>query len=374
MKPENTEYWLALSHAPGVGPVNFMRLIKHFGSLLDIFTAGRAEWQAIKMKANLMKYLENINWQIIENDMLWLEQPNNHILTLEHPDYPPMLSSIDDAPPLLFVHGDYKLLSTQQIAIVGTRKSSREGEQVAKEFAANLSYQGFTITSGMAYGIDGASHIGALNAHGKTIAVAGTGLDRVYPPKHRELAHNIAENGGALISEFPIGTTVKRYNFPIRSRIVSGLSQGVLVVEAPNRSGALYTVQHALKQGREVFVTPSSIYNPLTKGSHRLIKEGAKLVENIADILEELHTYQPPATVPTINQPAPTKPKPEVKNLDSEHQLILNHLVTGPNSIDGLVELSGLDVSKISSILLMLELQGLIATQSGGLYGLKTEF
>ncbi|MBE9562591.1 MAG: DNA-protecting protein DprA, partial [Proteobacteria bacterium] len=184
MKSENIEYWLALSYAPRVGPVSFMRLVKHFGNLQNLFTAGREEWQAIKMKDNVIKYLENIDWQIIENDMQWLEQPDNHALTLEHSDYPSILRDIDDAPPILFVHGDYKLLSTQQIAIVGTRKPSREGERAAEEFAANLTYQGFTITSGMAYGIDGASHIGALNASGKTIAVAGTGLDRVYPPAH----------------------------------------------------------------------------------------------------------------------------------------------------------------------------------------------
>ncbi len=368
MKSENIEYWLALLYAPGVGPVNFNRLIKYFGNPQNVFTADREEWQAIKMKANLIKYLENINWQIIENDMQWLEQSDNHMLTLEHPDYPPMLRAIDDAPPMLFIHGDYKLLSTQQIAIVGTRKPSNEGERIAMEFATNLSYQGFTITSGMAYGIDGAGHIGALNASGKTIAVAGTGLDRVYPSGHRELAHRIAQNGGALISEFPIGTTVKRQNFPIRSRIVSGLSLGVLVIEAPSRSGALYTVQHALKQGREVFVVPGSIYNPMVKGCHRLIKEGAKLVENVADILEELKIYRPPIVIPSIEIPVPTRVK--VNNLDNEHQLIFDHLVT-PNSIDGLVELSGLNVSTISSILLMLELQGLITMQSGGLYGRK---
>ncbi len=346
-----------------------MRLIKHFGSPQDVFTAGRSEWQAIKMKANLIQYLENIDWQIIENDLQWLEQPNNHILTLEHPDYPPMLKNIADPPPILFIHGNYKLLTSQQIAIVGTRKASEEGKQIAMEFATNLSYQGFTITSGMAYGIDGAGHIGALNATGKTIAVAGTGLDRVYPSGHRELAHQIAQSGGALISEFPIGTTIKRQNFPIRSRIVSGLSLGVLVIEVPDKSGALYTVQHSLKQGREVFVIPGSIYNPLVKGCHRLIKEGAKLVENVNDILEELDIYRPPIPIknPVIKKPTQVKPA----NLDNEHQIILDYLITNSSSIDNLVELSGLDVSKISSILLMLELKGVITIKAGGLYGLK---
>ncbi|HHB91977.1 MAG TPA: DNA-protecting protein DprA [Thioploca sp.] len=365
----NLKYWLALLYAPKIGPVNFIRLIKHFGSPQDVFAAGRSEWQAVKMKANLIQYLENIDWKIIENDLQWLEQPNNHILTLEHPDYPPMLKNIDDPPPILFIHGNYKLLTSQQIAIVGTREASEEGKQIAMEFATNLSYQGFTITSGMAYGIDGAGHIGALNATGKTIAVAGTGLDRVYPSGHRELAHQIAQNGGALISEFPIGTKIKRQNFPIRSRIVSGLSLGVLAIEVPDKSGALYTVRHSLKQGREVFVIPDSIYNPLVKGCHRLIKEGAKLVDNVNDILEELDScYQLPT--PIIKTPAQVK---QVKsaNLDNEHQLILEYLIANPSSIDDLVELSGLDVNKISSILLMLELQGMITIKAGGLYGLK---
>ncbi len=371
MKSTNLEYWLALLYAPGVGPVNFMRLIKHFGNPQNVFTAGRAEWQAIKMKANLIKYLENIDWRTIENDLQWLEQTDNHILTLEHPDYPPMLRDIDDAPPILFVHGDHKLLASQQIAIIGTRKPSKEGERIAMEFAASLAYQNFTITSGMAYGIDGAGHIGALNANGKTIAVAGTGLDRVYPSGHRELAHRIAQNGGALVSEFPIGTTVKRQNFPIRSRIVSGLSLGILVIEAPHKSGALYTVQHALKQGREVFITPSSIYNPLVKGSHRLIKEGAKLVENVNDILEELQIYRPSIPIKHPIVEAPVQVTKVVKNLESEQQIIFDYLVASSSSIDNLVELSGLDVSKISSILLMLELQGLITMQAGGFYGVK---
>jgi DNA processing protein len=241
----------------------------------------------------------------------------------------------------------------------------------------------------MALGIDGASHWGALAGTGKTIAVAGTGLDRVYPAQHRELAYKISESG-ALISEFSIGTTVKREHFPLRSRIISGLSLGTLVVEAPERSGARYAARHAIKQGREIFAVPGSIHNPLVKGCHQLIKEGAKLVESAADILEELKIYRqiPPQT--GIEIPAPSvieNPKPPTNStektedsslpeaktlpssdLDSDYVRLLDYLEAGPTSIDNLVEQSGLTAGEISSMLLILELRGLVAVQAGGLY------
>jgi DNA processing protein len=399
-KHTEEEYWLALLRAPGVGPVNFIRLIKYFGNPQTVFEAGRGEWQSLNMKEALQKYLQNPNWHAIEKDLEWLAQPNNHLLTFEHPDYPPILAEIDNFPPLLFVHGDCALLSSQQLAIVGTRHPSQEGERTAREFAEYLSLQGFTITSGMAYGIDAASHWGALAGSGKTLAVAGTGLDRVYPAKHRDLAHKIAETG-ALISELPIGTPIHRSQFPIRSRIVSGLSLGTLVVEAPERSGALYTARHAANQGREVFAIPGSIYNPNTKGCHQLIKEGAKLVESAPDILEELlpiiRNFLVPITkpllqpivspnstttdktdsltdktdsftIPVSKNTDDSKANHDLSDLDEDYQDLLNYLDAGPTSIDNLVEQSGLTASNISSMLLILELRGLVVTQSGGFY------
>jgi len=434
LKPKNTEqeYWIALLRAPGVGPVNFARLIKHFGSPSGVFEAGREQWKALNMKQAQVNYLQNPNWAAVEKDIQWLAQPDNHLLTLDHPDYPPFLRSIDDPPPVLFVHGDYTLLSTPQLAIVGTRHPSSEGEQIAKDFAKYLSNQGFTITSGMALGIDGASHWGALAGTGQTIAVAGTGLDRVYPAKHRELAHQIAQTG-ALISELPIGTPVNRHNFPIRSRLVSGLSLGTLVIEAPERSGALYAAQHAAKQGRDVFAIPGSIHNPLVKGCHQLIKQGAKLVETAADILEELSNYQPditqnrnrrnrikstPEAKPTTpkqldssnnsiieetkssSKPTTTRLEPEqpsmhqsakvvnpsplekpkkkpvhqqiqggkTNDLDEDYTRLLEYLEAGPTSIDKLVEQCELTAAAVSSMLLILELRGSVAVQGGGLY------
>jgi len=379
-KPPEEEYWLALARAPGVGPVNFVRLIKHFGEPRSLFEAGLSEWQAFKIKGALLNYLQDPNWQAIEKDMQWLAQPGNHLLTLHHPDYPPLLREIHSAPPILFIRGDCTLLASKQLAIVGTRHPSAEGEKTAREFAEYLSHQGFTITSGMALGIDGASHWGALAGTGKTIAVSGTGLDRVYPPQHRELAHKIIETG-ALISEFSLGIAVRRENFPLRSRIISGLSLGTLVIEAPERSGARYAARHAIKQGREIFAVPGSIHNPLVKGCHQLIKEGAKLVETAADILEELKIYRPPPPEIAIEKPksptnsteiapkSPTK-KADTKtsDLDSEYARLLDYLEAGANSIDNLVEQTGLTAGEISSMLLILELRGLVAVQPGGLY------
>jgi DNA processing protein len=400
LKPEinEQEYWLALMRAPGLGPVKFMQLVKHFGNPREVFEADQAEWEALNLTEELINYLIAPDWKAVEKDQQWLEQPGNYLLIINDPDYPAQLRAIDSPPPILFVCGDCALLSSKQLAIVGTRRPSREGEQTANEFAEYLSHQGITITSGMALGIDGASHWGALAGSGKTIAVAGTGLSRVYPAKHRQLAHQIVQTG-AIVSELPPDTPVRSYHFPIRSRIVSGLSLGTLVVEAPVKSGALYTARHAQKQGREVFAIPGSIHNPLTKGCHLLIKEGAKLVETAVDILEELqnsHIYtvqtqiimpaapttaektsatittldlEPPIT-PTLtahSEPVPA-PKGGTPDLNDNYARLLEYLALGPTSIDDLVEHSQLTASEISSMLLILELDGQVTVQVGGLY------
>jgi len=387
-QPVRPEYWLALSRAPGVGPVNFARFLKHFGNVEAVFTAGVGEWKKVDLKAELISYLLNPDWYAVEQDLKWLAKPGNHLLTLTDNSYPPLLREIHDPPPLLFVHGDYTLLSSLQLAMVGTRNPSREGEETAREFAEYLSNQGFTITSGLAIGIDAACHWGALSGSGKTIAVAGTGLDRVYPARHRDLAHKIVETGGALVSEFLPGTVAKPTNFPRRNRIISGLSLGTLVVEAPLRSGSLYTAHQAVEQGREVFAIPGSIHNPLAKGCHRLIKDGAKLVENAADIVEELLIHLPSLTLQNPGLPLPEmRPRPESTTvqlpaeelllpllpansepLEPEYVNLLNYLIPQPTSIDNLVELSGLTVEVVSSMLLISELRGLVKLQPGGLY------
>lgn len=363
------EYWLALLRAPTIGAVKFKHLLTKFGSPKQIFDAGIGAWRDLGFKENLIQYLQQPAWPEVEKELQWLAQPNNFVIPLNSPDYPPLLHKIHDPPPLLFVHGDHNLLKSHQIAIVGTRHASSEGIKTAQEFAFQLANIGLTITSGMAVGIDAASHQGTLNAKGKTIAVAGTGLDRVYPAQHRDLAHRIAENG-ALVSEFTLGTTSQKGNFPRRNRIISGLSLGCLVIEASFQSGALITAQQALEQGREVFAVPGSIYNTASKGCHKLLKEGAKLVEIANDVIEELLIHLPLLKTEQSNFTIhPTSNTMEsVDDLEEDYKRLLEHMRDTPTSIDSLVELSQLTVREISSMLLILELRGLVISQPGGLY------
>ena len=260
---------------------------------------------------------------------------------------------------MLFVRGNSELLSLPQIAIVGSRNPSSLGEETAYDFAKTLSLHGFVITSGLALGIDSASHRGALGAKGYTVAVAGTGLDRVYPARHKDLAIEIVTSG-AMISEFPPGTSAKADHFPRRNRIISGLCQGLLVVEAATQSGSLITARMALEQNREVFAIPGSIHNPLARGCNALIREGAKLVETTHDILEELIQFNQQDEKFTLNTVQST--------LDLEQQTLLNRVMFSPTSVDYLVENSGKSVEVISSMLLILELQGYLEATAGGCY------
>jgi DNA processing protein len=288
-----------------------------------------------------------------------LEQPGHLAVTLADPCYPPQLKEIADPPPLLFIRGNPDILALPQIAIVGSRNPSHLGVDTAAEFAKALAREGFVITSGLALGIDAAGHKGALQAQGYTIAVAGTGLDRVYPARHRALATEIV-NHGAMISEFPPGTGAKADHFPRRNRIISGLCIGLLVVEAAKQSGSLITARMALEQNREVFAIPGSIHNPLARGCNALIREGAKLVETARDILEELNFYN------HIDRDIFTELRQTP--LDLEQQTLLNLIMFSPTSVDSLVENTGLPVEVISSMLLVLELQGNVESVSGGCY------
>lgn len=296
---------------------------------------------------------------MIDYDLSWLEQKNNSVITFNDTNYPPQLKEITDPPPVLFVRGNPDLLSLPQIAIVGSRNPSSLGVETAFNFAKTLSHHGFVITSGLALGIDAASHRGALNAKGYTVAVAGTGLDRVYPARHKELATEIV-NTGVMISEFPPGTAAKANHFPRRNRIISGLCQGLLVVEAAKQSGSLISARMALEQNREVFAIPGSIHNPLARGCNALIREGAKLVETTQDILEELNQYN--------QQDEKLLSFPVQSTLDLEQQTLLNRVMFSPTSIDNLVENTGESVEVISSMLLILELQGYLEATAGGCY------
>ena len=360
---DDTLAWLTLIHAPGIGSRTALQLLDRFGSPQNILAAPQEALRDCKLNRRTLDYLNAPEAQPLDAALSWLEAPNHHLLTWSDDHYPALLREISDPPMLLFIHGDPALLSTPQLAIVGSRNPSTGGRSTCREFARYLAGHGFTITSGLATGIDGAAHEGALEK-GQTIAVSGTGLDRVYPARHRELAHRIAENG-ALVSEFPLNTKPQPGNFPRRNRIISGLSLGTLVVEAAVKSGSLITARLAMEQGREVLAIPGSIHNPLARGCHRLIREGAKLVETADDIVEELAALlgllpeQPPSNT--------TEPVEHVQR-DDDYQSLLQALGYDPLPIDTLIQRSGLTAEAVSSMLLLLELDGVVASAPGGRY------
>lgn len=350
--------WLALLRLPGVGGQTIAKLLLQFEPA-QLFTASRSTLLAAGLSEKLVDILQHPDWVQVESDLLWLEQPQNHALTLLDPAYPAQLKEIANPPPVLFVKGNVALLSQPQIAVVGSRNPSAVGKTTATEFAYALAKAGMIITSGLALGIDAASHQGALDAGGYTVAVAGTGLDRVYPACHKKLATQIVEQG-ALVSEFPPGTGAKANHFPRRNRIISGLCMGLLVVEAAQQSGSLITARLALEQNREVFAIPGSIHNPLARGCNALIRQGAKLVETVEDIFEEIGQYNQShrEDIANVSQTM----------LDLEQQKLLNLIQYDPTTVDILVKQSGWTVEAVSSVLLVLELQGHIAAAVGGSY------
>ena len=361
---QTTAQWLALLRAPNYGVQRLLPLIKKTPHIGAFFNHSQLSFT---LPEKLKVYLTNPNWQAVEQDLKWLEEKNNHFIAITDPQYPTLLKEISDPPLGLFVCGDIDLLQFPQIAMVGSRNASQSGAQIARQFAQHLGSNGVCITSGMAVGIDAESHKGALKGHGKTIAVAGTGLDRVYPAQHRELAHQIAEQG-ALVSEFFPGTPPQANNFPRRNRIISGLSLGTLIVEATLKSGSLITGRLAMEQGREVFAIPGSIHNPMAKGCHQLIRQGAKLVETSQDILEDL---MPMLSLIDINEIKTTEKQEQAVESDfltAEYQDLLTKMDFNPISIDKITERTGLTSAEISSMLLVLELNDYIESLAGGNY------
>jgi len=361
LPPHNLLLWLTLRRAPGVGARTQLDLLDHFGSIENIFSAGRGQLEKVLPGRNaaINAILDGPDEAPLRPELDWLGEPGHHLLVWPDPDYPPLLREIPDPPVMIYIIGNRRLLSCPQLAIVGSRNPTPMGRENARAFARNLAGAGLTITSGLALGIDGAAHRGALEADGKTIAVAGTGLDRVYPARHRELAHEIAKHG-ALVSEFPPGTPPLPENFPVRNRIISGLSLGTLVVEAALQSGSLITARLATEQGREVFAIPGSIHSPQARGCHALIRQGAKLVEGAQDVLEELG---PLASIAL--QSGPENPAAEAPH-DSPMRVLLEHIGHDPVTIDALIERSGLTSDAVSSMLLQMELNGLVSSCPGG--------
>lgn len=285
------------------------------------------------------------------------------LLCPDDPRYPPLLRDLPDPPLLLYVLGNVDVLSDPQLAMVGSRNPSPQGRDNAVAFAKVLAESGLTITSGLALGIDAAAHEGALAGKGPTIAVAGTGVDRVYPASHRELAHRIVAGGGALVSEFALGTPPMKHQFPQRNRLIAGLSLGTLVVEAALSSGSLITARQALEQGREVFAIPGSIHNPMAKGCHQLIRQGAKLVETAQHVLEELGALIPlTLTAP----PTPVENPIDRDGLDAEQLQLLAEMGYDPVSTDELIARTGFGADVVAGMLLTLELNNVVAAVPGG--------
>jgi DNA processing protein len=356
-------YWLALLRAPGLGPRGATRLLDQGATPRELFDGALTAPLRAAIKTETREYFRQPDWNGVEQDLAWLAaSPHNHIITLHDPRYPARLKEIADPPPLLFVHGDADALGAAQLAMVGSRNPTPQGADNAFEFARALAPAGLIITSGLALGVDAQCHRGALAAGGKTIAVTGTGLDRVYPRRHHALAHEIALRG-ALVSEFPPGTPPLKENFPRRNRIISGLALGTLVVEASVNSGSLITARLAAEQNREVFAIPGSIHNPLARGCHALIRQGAKLVESAADVLEELGAPS------SLTETSPEREADAVSenHLAPEQRAVLAQLGFEPTPIDRIIERAGLTADVVSSILLTLELHGHV-TSSGAQY------
>jgi DNA processing protein len=352
--------WLLLGLAPSLNPARLKALCAQGWDERAAAAALRdvASGELAMARSQLPRVLD------------WLAQEGNALLPLYSPDYPPLLASLPDPPPVLYLQGRPDALLLPQMAIVGTRKPSADGRHLAREFGAALARSGYVVTSGLALGIDAESHIGALTAGGLTVAVLGSGLDQLYPKANRELAARIRSQG-VLVSEFPPWEEPANWHFPFRNRVISGLSHGVLVVEAAAKSGSLITARLAAEQGREVFAIPGSIYNLQSRGCHALLRGGAKLVENVDDVLEELPAFAAwererlaPATAVTATRRAPGLRGDD--SLSIQDRQILAELGYGVISLDQLVATLGLPVELLLEALSALELRGLVVASPGG--------
>ena len=356
--------WLTLLRTPGLGPAGLRELLDlHQRDIHAALTGLRG--RLASLPEDTARWLRRPDPARLAQDLAWLAAPGHRLLCCTDEDFPPLLDAIPQPPAALFVAGDASLLLHPQVAIVGARAATLAGRTHARAFAQVLGQAGFAITSGMADGIDGAAHQGALDAGLPTVAVIGTGPDRVYPSKHHELARRIVAQG-ALVSEFPPGTPARADHFPRRNRILSGLALGTLVVEADLRSGSLITARLAAEQGREVFALPGSVHNPLARGCHQLIRDGARLVETAGEIADVLA----PAAVALGHQlasrlaaePAPGTP------IDDADQALLDALGHGPRPLDELAAGTGRPVAELTSALLMLELAGRVEALPGNRY------
>ncbi len=356
---DDPNLWVALSQIQGLGNAKIYQLLTKFGTPDKVFNASINQLKEVVSSSIAQEIHLGVQTDVIKPTVNWLRKDNTHLVTIADNEYPQRLLQTTNPPAVLYAIGNLQWLNHHAIAIVGSRNATPQGEKNADSFAQEMCQHDLCVVSGMALGIDGAAHRGAIKSTGATIAVVGTGLDIVYPAKHRELAHQIAERG-LIISEFPLGTPSKAQNFPQRNRIISGLTLGCLVIEANIGSGSLITARLAAEQGREVFAIPGSIHSPVSKGCHQLIKQGAKLVESTEDILEELKNI-----IPTHS---PNGSTTQMGKISPETNTLLDLMGFEAISFESLLAASGLTTEALSSMLMMLELEGKVTTLKGGNY------
>jgi DNA processing protein len=358
---------LALAaRTPGLDATRFQQLADMNPDLSLLEWPDPAALAPLGLGGNALAWLLQPDETRLASDLRWLDRPGHHLLPCTSARYPGLLRHSPDAPALLYLRGNPAVLAEPQLAMVGSRNPTAGGRATARHFAARFAGLGLGITSGLALGIDAACHEGALDSGGTTIAVLGHGLDTVYPAEHQALAARV-ESSGALVSEYPPGTPPLQHHFPRRNRIIAGLASGTLVVEAARDSGSLITARLAGMAGREVFAIPGSIQNPCARGCHELIRQGAKLVEDVGDVLAELKislSAQLLAMDPGTSQGA----VPAARVLDKEYKILLDALAFEPASVDSLIERTGMNSESIASMLLILELDGHVAPHPGGRY------
>ncbi|MEX0431415.1 DNA-processing protein DprA [Spiribacter insolitus] len=376
MNEDTLEAWLTLLHLDGIGPRMTAEIIDAYGEPATYLAASEADRASHGLPAQVITAPRGLASarEGVAADRRWAEQRECHIITRADPRYPARLAEIPDPPPVLFVRGDPAVLENPQIAVVGTRNPTPGGIEAAEDFAGRLAASGLTVTSGLALGIDTAAHEGALVAEGGiSIAVMATGPDRLYPRENQALARSLVTRG-AIVTEMPVGTPVNRGLFPRRNRLISGLALGVLVVEAGRRSGALGTAHQAVEQGREVMAIPGSIHNPVAKGCHQLIREGARLVEKADDVIDEIRKLPDGWMMTTPDGPAAgtgeenTADTPADSALDADYRALLDAMGHDPIGFETLAERTSLTPDILSSMLLSLELMGHVAPCNGGHY------
>lgn len=374
--------WLILLNAPSFGGASLINTIEAFGGASAVASASARELARHGLSEETVAGITRPDQRTIEHTQQWLAHERHHLLCWDDEDYPVLLRRITGPPAAIYVDGDPGCLWQPQIAVIGSRNPTAGGLEHAHDFASTLARMGMTITSGLASGIDTAAHRAALSVGAQTIAVNGTGLDSIYPASSREVGEQIPLQG-AMVSELPLGSKALRQHFPSRNRIISGLSLAVLVIEAGLNSGTLITARKAAEQGRDVFALPGSLNNPMAKGCHRLIREGARLVETAADILQELgpvaaelkmeiqqrlNLSDTAGSVPGERAPSPRSPESISPDLldDSDYSAIWAVLSFDPKPVDSIIEITGLKAREVSSMLLMMELKGMVKKSTNG--------